>query len=70
MKLDNFCLLANHTRAGETLCAEWSARAGDISGVVRGTVDIAVDPRVPTIGELLVTDSRAKPDDREGRRQG
>ena len=55
-ELNEFCLLAIGDLAGSTLTAEWNARAGDVSGVIRGTLEIAVDPKVLTIDELLAAD--------------
>jgi hypothetical protein len=54
--LDEFCLLTTGDGAGSRLNAEWNARAGDMSGVIRGILEIPVDPNVPTIDELLAMD--------------
>ncbi|MBA3779447.1 MAG: hypothetical protein H0X16_09155 [Chloroflexi bacterium] len=54
LELDEFYLYVNaglHT--GKTLSAGWTARARNLSGVMRGTLEIAVDTKVPTIDELL-----------------
>jgi hypothetical protein len=57
-KLDEFYLLTSSNHVGATLTAEWTARAGDVSGVIRGAIEIQVDPRVPTIDELLAIDEQ------------
>jgi hypothetical protein len=59
-KLDEFYLLTSSNHAGATLTAEWTARAGDVSGLIRGAVEIQVDPRVPTIDELLAIDAQKR----------
>lgn len=46
-------MLTNVALAGTKLRADWSARANNMSGVIRGTFEIEVDPHVPTIEELL-----------------
>lgn len=51
--LEEFYLLANVAHAGTKLLAAWSVRANNMSGVIRGTIEIEVDPHVPTIEELL-----------------
>lgn len=54
VQLDTFYLYANaglHT--GKALDAEWTARARNLSGVMRGRLEIEVDAKVPSIQELL-----------------
>lgn len=54
VRLEDFYLFADGVEfAGKTLTAEWTARAKDLSGVHRGSVQIEVDGTVPTIDELL-----------------
>jgi hypothetical protein len=66
MPLDVFYLFANAGAfAGKTLTAEWTARARDVSGVHRATLEIAVDARVPTIDELLADAEEAEGDEDE-----
>ena len=51
--LEGFYLLTNVAHAGTTLLADWSVRANNMSGVIRGAFEIEVDPHVPTIEDLL-----------------
>lgn len=54
VRLEDFYLFADGVEfAGKTLPAEWTARAKDLSGVHRGSVQIEIDGTVPTIDELL-----------------
>jgi hypothetical protein len=62
--LDSVFLLVHPTYAGQSLAGKWMARAKDIRGVVRDSIEIAVDPKVWTIDELL-TGGRASADDGE-----
>ena len=64
--LDEFYLFSNASvYAGKTLTAEWTARARDVSGVLRGTLEIAVDTKVPAIDELLADPKEAEGEDDE-----
>jgi hypothetical protein len=60
-ELDEFFLFTSIDHTGATLSAEWNARAGDMSGVIRGTLEIGVDPKVPTIDELFDTGEQRLP---------
>lgn len=54
VQLDTFYVYANaglHT--GKALRAEWTARARNLSGVMRGSLEIEVDQKAPSIEELL-----------------
>jgi hypothetical protein len=54
VQLDAFYVYANaglHT--GKALRAEWTARARNLSGVMRGSLEIEVDQKAPSIEELL-----------------
>lgn len=64
VELDEFYLFANAgLHAGKTLSAEWTARARNLSGVLRGTLEIEVDTNTPTIVELLVETEGAGEED-------
>jgi hypothetical protein len=64
--LVEFYVLTSIRHAGSTLSAEWTARAGDVSGVIRGTLEILVDPRARTIDELLAREQTGIEDENEG----
>jgi hypothetical protein len=52
--LPDVFLYANaNAHAGQTLTAQWSARARNLTGVTRGSLEIPVASTVPTINELL-----------------
>jgi hypothetical protein len=61
-ELDEFYLLTSIDHTGATLIAQWNARAGDVSGVIRGTLEIEVDPKMPAIEELLAKDEKPAAD--------
>lgn len=64
--LDEFFLWTHVDHAGNPLVAEWSGRARSLGGVVRGSLEIAVDPSVPTIEELMEEpEPPTEPDDDE-----
>ena len=63
--LEEFFLVANPAYAGTTLTGQWSARASDISGVIRETIDVAVDPKAWTIEELLAEAAKPSADDED-----
>ncbi len=66
IRLEDFYLFADGAEsAGKTILAEWTARARDLSGVHRGSVEIQIDTRVPTVDELLA-DAREAEDDQGG----
>jgi hypothetical protein len=58
--LDEFYLFTNMDHTGTTLTVEWTARARDVSGVIRETLEIEVDPKVPTIDELFAAVAEGK----------
>jgi hypothetical protein len=65
--LEEFYLLTNAAHAGKKLAADWSVRANNLSGVIRGTLEIEVGAYVPTIEELLAkADANVPPDDDAG----
>jgi hypothetical protein len=69
--LEEFYLLTNVAHAGNVLVAKWSARANNVSGVIRGTLEIEVDPHVPTIKGLLAEQKgRIEPDAEDGADDG
>ena len=63
--LEEFYLVANPAFAGATLTGQWSARASDVGGVIRETLEIEVDPEVWTIEELLAEVAKPSADDED-----
>ena len=63
-ELDEVYLYANAgLHAGKTLTAEWTARARNLSGVMRGTFEIPVDGASPSVEELLAEPRQPAEDD-------
>ncbi len=63
--LDEFYLFTSIDHTDATLTGEWTARARDVSGVIRGTLGIEVDLKVPTIDDLLAEADEAE-DEEDG----
>ena len=53
IELEEVWLFANPALAGEPLPATWTSRSRDASGVLRGDLEVVVDPIVHSIDKLL-----------------
>jgi hypothetical protein len=52
--LPHVFLYANGVHAGKTLTAQWTARARNLTGVMRGSLEIPISSPAPTVADLLV----------------
>lgn len=62
-RLDEFFLVVGPQHAGKTLKGSWAATATDVSGIIRGDIEIRVGPTMPDASQLLAAPSYAVDED-------